>query len=126
MNQFQKTTEEKEAAKQAKKAYKNNKGKNSIWDIIDPELLLMPPVKKERILTGIMEEEEILKDNYPVFPDYFYVVELIDGTANVIKSDFGGNVRGFINDLKTYSAYKGKYDTVVNIRNCKMGIRNLF
>ena len=122
MNQFQKTPAEREAIKQAKKAYKDRKP-----TLLPLELLsCKQEVKKEQILTGIMNEEEILPNDYAIYPDYMYVVEFKDGTAKVIKSDYQGNVGGFKRDLISYPGYKGKYNDLVNIRNCKMGARNLF
>lgn len=73
-----------------------------------------------------MEEEEILADDYPIHPNYYYVVEFHDGEAKVIRSDYRGDVAEFKRDLVAYPGYKGKYDNLINIRNCKMGVRNLF
>lgn len=128
MNQFQKTPAEREAIKAAKKSFKGNKDTefNDLDYDISSTSLDSTKIKKEKIIHGIMEGENILSDDYKVYPDYCYVVELKDGSGIVIKSDYTGNVAGFKRDLISYPGYKGKYNNLINIRNCKMGDRNLF
>ncbi len=65
---------------------------------------------KERKLDGILDGENVLPDDFPVYGDYIYVAD-----GRVIRSDLFGTVR----DLKRDTGAK-------EIRNCKMGARGLF
>lgn len=67
-------------------------------------------MKKNIILKGIVANEKVLDDDYPVYWDYLYVAD-----GKVIVSEFRGTVR----KLKQHTGAK-------EIRNCNMVGRNLF
>jgi hypothetical protein len=64
----------------------------------------------ERKLDGVVEDENVLPDDYPVNWDYLYVAD-----GKVVRSDIKGTVRDLKRDTKA-----------VEIRRCNMAARNLF
>ena len=64
----------------------------------------------ERILTGVMDGEEVLPQDYPVHWGYAYVAD-----GKVIVSDVQGTVRDLRHDIGA-----------LEIRRCNMAARNLF
>jgi hypothetical protein len=54
-----------------------------------PQKMVVTPKSNEIsvIRDGIMSNEDILPDEYPIFYDYCYVVEFEDGTAKVVVSN---------------------------------------
>jgi hypothetical protein len=67
-------------------------------------------MKKERILEGVMVNENVLPDDYPVYFGYLYVAD-----CKVISSDVEADVAR----LKRYLDCK-------EVRRCNMAARNLF
>lgn len=57
---------------------------------------------------GIILDEKILEDNYPVFWDYLYVVN-----DKVIKSDIQGTIKDLKMDLRDFYNME-----VTEIKNC--------
>lgn len=110
---IQKTQAEKDAIKAAKKAYKNGDRTYHI-DAPKPEREATKPI----ILSGIMEDENPLPSDYPVYWDYLYVID--HGGGKVIRSD----IKGTVADLRRYLLKRG-FDARV-IRNCKMVSRNIY
>lgn len=107
-----KTPEEKLALKKAKSEYKKHRKKeillNGSW------------IKKEEpILTGLLEKEHPLADDYPVYWNYRYVVAK-NGVFNVVMSDIQGTVKELRRDLsKKYGFNVGE------IFSCDLKSRNL-
>lgn len=111
---IQKSAAEKAQLKAAKRAYKNN---NKIEPLKEIDLLKI--TQPNYILTGIMANEDVLPDDYPVYWDYLYVVE-IDG-GKVIRSD----IHGTVSDLKTdLHRCRGYINPI--IRRCNMTARNIY
>lgn len=110
---IQKTQAEKDAIKAAKKAYKQG---NISFHIDTPKH--EREATKLMILSGIMEDENPLPDDYPVFWDYLYVIDHNGG--KVIHSDIQGTVAELRADL-----VKRGFNAQV-IRNCKMVSRNIY
>jgi hypothetical protein len=107
------TPEEKRAAKQAKKAWKQNQKQTYA-----PETEVTETCTSNRIITGEVKGEFPMGDNDPVHPDFLYVIN--DDTGKVIKSPVGGTVL----DLKKALRERGMKAEVV--LNCNMGERNLY
>lgn len=109
-----KTEMEKSIIKEAKKAYKANKRS---------EIHFQPPHKqtqKQRtnyILEGVMADETLLDDNYPVYFNYLYVVD--DNGGKVVISDIEGTVAQLKSDLKKLGF------TANNIHKCNLKARNI-
>jgi hypothetical protein len=115
-----KSSQEKLALKQAKKSYKNAQKKLFKGEDFD-DLLMHPKekiLKKEKITSGIMDGEEPLDDNYPVYAGYCYVID--DEQGKVIFSHVNTNIKGFKQALRA-QGYKANI-----VFNCKMAARNLF
>lgn len=120
MNQFQKTPEEREAIKAAKKAYKGNReaGYPIEYNKIPKATSI---IKDKPILTGILKGEHILNISFPVYYGFVYLVVFNDMTAQVMRCDIeGGNIRALIYDL----IRRGE-ENINHIRNCKLFERNL-
>lgn len=66
---------------------------------------------KNLILEGVMEDEYILPDDYPIHYDYLYVCD-----GKVKLSPFGGG--SVVRDWKRSDGFK-------EIRRCNMAIRNI-
>lgn len=115
---IQKTPEEKAAIKAAKKAYKQN-GYDRPNRIQQKQPDTEPKLKP--ILTGLMEGEIPLPDDYPVNWDYLYVAEREDGTFKVVRSDVKGTVKELKYDIFQLTGFRPP-----NIYNCKQAKRNLF
>lgn len=100
---IQKTQAEREAVKKAKREFKRRQTAAPL-NVLD--------VEKHTHFnsTGILKDERILPDDYPVYFDYYYVVD--DETGHVIKSSVQGNIKTLKNDLRK-SGYKAE-----NIYNC--------
>ena len=65
----------------------------------------------DMILTGVMNGERVLEDDYPIYGGYLYIVD-----ERVIVSDY-------------HEITVKKFKQLMNakeIRNCNMGERNLF
>lgn len=114
---LQKTPEEKAAIKAAKKAYKQN---NQRVYSYEKERRLNEKPKSNPILTGLIDEESILPDDYPVYWDYLYVAEQKDGTHKVIRSDIKGTIKHLKHDIFLLTGF-----TPPNIYNCKLVARNI-
>lgn len=116
---IQKTKFEKEAAKNAKKAFKQRQRKDK--ELL-PDFPLEPiPIKievKDYILTGIMEGENILEDDYPVYYGYTYVID--DNGGIVVVSNVQGTIKDLRKDIQSHSPFKA-----INIYNCKRSKRNM-
>lgn len=110
---IQKTQAEKDAIKAAKKAYKQGNKLVSVDHVVSPHQN-RPPM----ILTGIMEDENPLPDDYPVYWDYLYVIDHNGG--RVIRSDIQGTIAELRRDLT-----KRGFEAAV-IRNCKFIPRNIY
>ena len=63
----------------------------------------------ERKIDGVVDGENVLPDDYPVYWDYLYVAD-----GKVIRSDIRGTVKELKHDLNA-----------AEIRNCKIVERNL-
>lgn len=117
-----KTPEEKLALKKAKKEYSNAK-----HQYIQEKIQLDAELKRQKerrelnppILTGLLEKEHPLADDFPVYWNYRYVVAK-NGVFNVVISDIKGNIRQLRKDLEQ------KYNTKIGeIFSCDLVRRNL-
>lgn len=118
---IQKTPEEKAAIKAAKKSWKQNGYDRPSIRIQQKQSSQKHEPKPYPILTGLLEGENPLPDDYPVYWDYVYVADTSDGNHQVIMSEIKGTVNELKNDI-----FKRKGYWPNNIYNCKRGIRNLF
>jgi hypothetical protein len=108
-----KTDAEKAAIKAAKRAYKEHQQPRILTSLEVAEKAKDPVY----ILTGILEEEELLSDDYPVYWDYLYVVD--DNGGKVIRSDIQGTVKQLKADLRLQGY------TANNIHRCNLTRRNI-
>jgi hypothetical protein len=111
---IQYTEAEKQAAKQAKIAFKKNQQPKIPMDLKVAEKAKHPVY----ILSGIVDGETVLLDSHPVYWDYLYVVD--DNGGKVIRSDIQGSIRQLKADLQR-QGFEAK-----NIYNCNMSARNFF
>jgi hypothetical protein len=102
-----KTQQEKDAAKKAKKEWKKSL-----------ELEQIEARVCEMILTGIVEGERILEDDYSVYIGYTYVTD--DNGGQVIMSYINGTVKDLKRHIREKSSYSAK-----NIYNCNRKNRNI-
>ena len=110
---IQKSPEEKMLLKQAKAAYKKELVKEQIFK---KEMFgSIKPERKKVIMTGIVEGEEILENSYPVYWDYFYVID--DNGGKVVRSDIKGTILDLKKDLRSLG-FKA-----LNIYNCNIAGR---
>lgn len=100
--------------KKAKQAYKHDKR------IDEQEREFVQKQANNRIVTGIMENEDILHNDYPVYYGHLYVADLGDGNGIVVSSDIQSSVEQLIRLLKTHSP------NIKNLRRCNFAARNLF
>jgi hypothetical protein len=115
---IQKTNAEKAEIKAAKQAYKQrNKYEQFQRDEVRKDLQEYKKRKAEMILTGIVDGEEVLPDDYPVIWDYLYVVD--DNGGKVFKSD----IKGTVIELK-YNLRRKGYQAI-NIYTCNTVKRNI-
>lgn len=63
----------------------------------------------DRKLDGVVDDEPVLADNFPVYGDYLYVAD-----GRVVRSDVFGTVRDLKRNVKA-----------TEIRRCNMAARNL-
>lgn len=107
-------TQEQLLKKKLKAEYKQNQNERK---------LSFEQLKKERtesqksitrILTGLVENEKLLSDDYPVNMKYLYVMEQEPGDFKVIVSPISGDVKR----LKVYSK-------AINIYSCNLVNRNI-
>lgn len=113
-----KTPEEKAAIKAAKKAYKQNNQRGYSYE---KERSLDQRPKPMPILTGLMEGENVLPDDYIVNWDYLYVAEQKDGSHKVIRSDIKGTIEDLKVDIRRRTGFWPP-----SIYNCKQIARNIF
>lgn len=78
------------------------------------------PKKDNRILTGLLEGEKLLPDDYPVYAHYLYVEEYANNQFKVISSDVFGNVARLKEILNSKSS-----QPCINIYSCNLVKRNL-
>lgn len=98
------TAEEKKLAKEAKKAYKEL--------LSNPHPIEVLENKDGRILTGILEGEEILMDHEFIYINMYYVID--DNGGTIVRSTLNSSVSVFKTVLK------GKGYEAENIRNCRI------
>lgn len=81
-----------------------------------PQKIVITPKSSETFIIrdGIMVDEDILPDNYPINYNYCYVAEFEDGTAKVVISNYQCNCDRF------RVIHKAK-----NIRKCNLKARNI-
>lgn len=115
-----KTPEEKAAIKAAKKSWKENRYDKHYHEQSAPAQQKQEP-KRDYILTGLMEGENVLPDDYLVYWDFLYVADQADGTHAVIKSYIKGTVKELKNDIFNMTGFRPS-----NIYNCKQSARNIF
>lgn len=116
---IQKTAEEKAAIKAAKNLWKQ---KNNIRHSgANDEKIVDTKPGVELILTGLMEGEEVLPDDFPVHFDYTYVSDSADGGHSVIISRIKGTVKELKEDMFRKIGFRP-----ANIYNCKHAARNIF
>ena len=118
---FQKTPEEREAIKAAKKAYKREQTLDRAYykDMLEEHVVARP----QAIMTGIMPgEHEITDWEYPVHWGYAYVIKCDQfPEGRVIISPIIGRAIQLIRDLEDNNKY-----TNITLFTCKLGARNLF
>lgn len=114
---------EKEAIKNAKKAFNQRENSERVKGILCsdlPEVLpLKIEVKTQFILTGILEGENPLPDDHPIFYGYTYVID--HGGGQVIIS----NIQGTVLDLKQGIRADLPEIKFTNIYNCNRSKRNI-
>lgn len=111
---IQYSKEEKEMARKARAEYNKNKQEHNLSDTT-----FGTQEEPKPVLTGLMEGEDILSDDYPVYGNHLYVLD--DGeTQKVIMCDlFQGTVRHMKSQLFS-RGIQVKY-----IRRCNLKLRNL-
>lgn len=107
-------TKEQLIRKQAKQAFKNS------IRIEQSEREFVKRQTSNRIVIGIMDGEDILPNDYPVYYGYLYVADLGNGNGALISSDIESNVWQLLRLLKT------QYPHIQNLRRCNMAARNIF
>lgn len=113
---IQKTPEEKAKLKLAKSAYKQA---NKVRVKLQQQIIEKKREENSPILTGLLENEHPLPDDYLVYMDYYYVTAKA-GVFNVVRSDIKGNIAQLRRDLqKIYKIPIGE------IFNCDLVKRNL-
>ena len=119
---IQKSKWEKEAIKNAKRAFKQRQNSDRVKDIISgdlPEILPRSTIEvKELILTGILEGECPLEDDYPVFYGHTYVIDHNGGL--VIISQIQGTIKDLKKDIRDSTNIE-----FTTIYNCKRVKRNI-
>lgn len=85
-----------------RRAHKSGQEAPVAWD-----LTLVP--EKKPILTGVVENEDVLPDDYPVYGDYLYVAD-----NQVVRSDVFGTVRTLKQAIGA-----------AEVRRCNLATRNL-
>jgi|SRR6478736_9210095 len=114
-----KTQQEKEAAKNAKKAWKQRNKREKEWlDEVPERLDIKISPASNIILTGIVDGERILEDDYIVYAGYTYVID--DNGGKVIISGIHGTIKDLKKDIQTYTEYSAN-----NIYNCHRKNRNI-
>ncbi len=110
----------KEAVKNAKKAWQQ-RSKSQFGILLDEPVqrlgIKITPVSN-MILTGIVDGEKILEDDYPVYSGYTYVID--DNGGQVVISFIQGTIKDLKRDIRNTSNY-----SVNNIYNCHRKNRNI-
>lgn len=114
MNQFQKSIAEKQAIKEAKRSFKQTP------TVINTLKHSIERIEKKPILDGLMENENTLDWNYPIYIDRIYLLEFVDKTYLVYNS----LISGYANTVKAAINKEGSI-RCINIRSCNLLARNL-
>lgn len=104
-----KTEVEKQKLKEAKLKYSKAMREDKLKRIEASKMQTVKP-KHSFNMDGILPEEEILPDTYPVHWDFLYIVD--DNGGKVVRSDVAGTVATLKRDLRS-RGYKAE-----NIYSC--------
>lgn len=120
---IQKNKWDKEASKNAKKAWKQRQKTEHQFIFDDPPQpqrleIKISPTPVEMILTGIVDGERILEDDYPVYPSYTYVID--DNGGQVIICQIQGTIKDLKESIRQYSDLLAN-----NIYNCNRKNRHI-
>ena len=122
MNQFKKTAEEKLAIKVAKSAFK--RGDSPPAEKIERRPVAYYPSSIRPLMTGKIEGEFELEEDYPVRADFYYLARFKDDHYRVVKALFDGKVKDLKKDFNKPPFIKGT-EYIVAILNCNLLKRNL-